>query len=188
MTEGTQNAQANLQLSEKDMRRKTPIKVKKLGHVVFHVSDIERSTKFWTEIMGFVISDRNERGTVFLHCGSDHHIIGLSAAKEQYAQPTKDQVGLDHCAFEVGNVAELFKIRDFLKAKGVEIHYEGRRGVGGNLGIEFCDPDGFSIEVYAAMDQIGWDGKTRPSDQWYRALTLEEAVEKPMPGQIIGNE
>ena len=31
----------------------TPVKVKKLGHVVFTVSDIERTTKFWTEIMDF---------------------------------------------------------------------------------------------------------------------------------------
>ena len=31
----------------------TPVKVKKLGHVVLTVSDIERTVKFWTEIMGF---------------------------------------------------------------------------------------------------------------------------------------
>ncbi|MGH7844304.1 MAG: VOC family protein, partial [Candidatus Binatia bacterium] len=37
---------------------KTPIKIKKIGHVVLSVSDIERSTKFWTEIMGFKFSDR----------------------------------------------------------------------------------------------------------------------------------
>ena len=44
----------------------TPVKVKKLGHVVFTVSEIERTTRFWTEIMGFQVSDRNERGMVFL--------------------------------------------------------------------------------------------------------------------------
>ena len=58
----------------------TPIKVRKLGHVVFRVSDVERSTRFWTEIMGFSISDRNERGMVFLRHGSDHHSIALAAA------------------------------------------------------------------------------------------------------------
>jgi len=26
----------------------SPIKIKKIGHVVLSVSDIERSTKFWT--------------------------------------------------------------------------------------------------------------------------------------------
>jgi catechol-2,3-dioxygenase len=35
---------------------KSPIKIKKIGHVVLSVSDIERSSKFWTEIMGFKFS------------------------------------------------------------------------------------------------------------------------------------
>lgn len=52
-------------------RSKTPIKVKKIGHVVFNVSDVERSTRFWTEIMGFKVSDVNERGMVFLRNALD---------------------------------------------------------------------------------------------------------------------
>ena len=47
------------------MPSETPVNVKKLGHIVFTVSDIERTTRFWTEIMGFQVSDRNERGFVF---------------------------------------------------------------------------------------------------------------------------
>jgi len=44
------------------------------------------------------------------------------------------------------------------------------------------DPDGFSIELYASMDQIGADGKSRPAEQWRRAKSLEEAVAHPLPG------
>jgi len=91
-------------------------------------------------------------------------------------------VGFDHMALEVPTVSELFKIREFLKSKGVEIFYEGRRGPGGNPGLEFYDPDGFKIEIYSAMDQIGTDGKSRPANEWKRATTLEEAVENPLPG------
>ena len=163
-------------------REQTPVKVKKLGHVVFHVSDIERSTRFWTEIMGFEVSDRNEHGMVFLRNGSDHHTIGLTPAKEKVDLPNRDQVGFDHCALEVGSVSELFKVREFLRAKGVKIVYEGRRGPGCNPGVEFLDPDGFNIELYACMDQIGWDQKSRPADQWRRASSLEEAVENPVIG------
>ncbi|MCZ6849271.1 MAG: VOC family protein, partial [Alphaproteobacteria bacterium] len=36
------------------------IKVNKLGHMVYEVSDIERSVKFWTEVMGFEETDRND--------------------------------------------------------------------------------------------------------------------------------
>ncbi len=34
-----------------DHHEATPVRVKKLGHIVFTVSDIERSTAFWTEII-----------------------------------------------------------------------------------------------------------------------------------------
>ncbi len=160
----------------------TPVHVRKLGHVVLRVSDIERSTRFWTDIMGFQISDRNELGMVFLRYGSDHHTIALAPAKENPGLPAKAQVGFDHCAFEVPTVADLFKIREFLRSKGITISFEGRKGPGCNPGVEFLDPDGYLIEVYACMDQIGWEGKSRPPDQWRRAHSLEDAVSNPVPG------
>ena len=36
--------------------------------------------------------------------------------------------------------------------------------------------------MYAAMDQIGTDGRSRPANEWSRATTLEEAVNNPLPG------
>ena len=122
-------------------RQGTPVNVKKLGHVVFTVSDLERTTRFWTEIMGFQVSDRNERGMVFLRNGSDHHTVALVPAETRREPPGEGQPGFHHCALEVGSVSELFRIRDFLRGKGVPIVYEGRRGPGGNPGIEFKDPD-----------------------------------------------
>lgn len=160
----------------------SPVKVKKIGHVVFRASDIEASTKFWTDVMGFKISDRNEIGMVFFRTGSDHHTIALAPAKSANEDGSKDSPGFDHCAMEVGSVGELFKIRDHLKKHGVPIVFEGRRGAGCNVGVEFLDPDGNMIELYASMDQIGWEGESRPSEQWRRAKTLEEAVENPVAG------
>jgi len=159
----------------------TPIRIKKIGHVVLSVSDIERSSKFWTDVMGFKFSDKNEGGMRFFRNSTDHHTIALVQATEKNELPKRGQVGFDHMALEVPTVSELFKIRDFLKSKGVEIFYEGRRGPGGNPGLEFYDPDGFKIEIYSAMDQIGTDGKSRPANEWNRATTLEEAVANPLP-------
>ena len=99
--------------------------------------------------------------------------------------PTQEQVAVLSAlqpALEVASVSELFKVRDFLRSKGVEIFYEGRRGPGGNPGVEFYDPDGYKIEIYSAMDQIGTDGRSRPANEWKRATTLEEAVSNPLPG------
>ncbi|MGH7795546.1 MAG: VOC family protein [Candidatus Binatia bacterium] len=160
----------------------SPIKIKKIGHVVLSVSDVERSTKFWTDIMGFNFSDKNENGMVFFRNATDHHSVALIQATEKNKLPERGQVGFDHMAMEVATVSELFKIREFLKSKGVTIFYEGRRGPGGNPGLEFYDPDGYKIEIYASMDQVGPDGRSRPSSEWKRATTLEEAVQNPLPG------
>lgn len=173
---------AKVQLQPSKEQQETPVQVKKIGHVVLSVSDIERSSKFWTEIMGFKFSDQNERGMRFFRNATDHHTIALLQATEKNELPKRGQVGFDHVALEVGSVSELFKIRDFLKSKGVKIFYEGRRGPGGNPGVEFYDPDGYQIELYASMDQIGPEGKSRPSNEWKRATTLEEAVANPLPG------
>src|SRR4029453_13758111 len=123
--------------------------------------------------MGFKFSDKNEHGMAFFRTSTDHHTVALV--------PTQGPVGFYHMALEVATVSELFKIRDFLKSKGVTIFYEGRRGPGGNPGLEFYDPDGYKIEIYSAMDQIGTDGKSRPANEWSRATTLEEAVNNPLP-------
>ena len=77
-------------------RTETPVKVRKIGHVVFNVSDVERSTRFWTEIMGFKVSDVNERGMVFLRNASDHHAIALFPSKEDKGQPEPGQVAFNH--------------------------------------------------------------------------------------------
>jgi catechol 2,3-dioxygenase-like lactoylglutathione lyase family enzyme len=159
---------------------KTPIKVRKLGHLVYEVSDIERSTRFWTEVMGFEVSDVNEIGMVFLRYGGDHHSIALVPSKKSQRPPEDAGLQFHHLAMEVGSVDELFAARDFLRAKGVEIVYEGRRGPGGNIGVEFRDPDGYVFEIYANMDQTREDGRSRPSSQWKRARSLEEAIANPL--------
>ncbi|GAA2816965.1 VOC family protein [Kribbella solani] len=160
----------------------TPVKVRKLGHLILRVRDIEVSTRFYTEVMGFTVSDRNEHGYVFLRCAADHHVLGLAPADEDNPLPDKSrrQRGFDHCAFEVGSLAELIEIRDFLHARGVPIVFEGRKGPGCNPGLEFLDPDGYDVELYTGMDQIGWDGKARPAEQWRRVRSLEEAAANPV--------
>ena len=160
----------------------TPVRVKKLGHVVLRVSDVERSTRFWTDILGFSVSDRNEHGMVFLRNASDHHTIALAPGAEHPGLPPRQQVGFDHLAMEVDSVRDLLAIRDFLRANDVPIVFEGRRGPGSNPGVEFLDPDGFMIELYAQMDQIGSDGRSRPPEEWRRARSLEAALADPPPG------
>src|ERR1700682_4006512 len=87
----------------------TPIQVKKLGHYVYEVSDIERSTRFWTELLGFHISDRNERGMVFLRNAGDHHTIALMPSEHANRSGPEDGLRCSHLAMEVADVESLFK-------------------------------------------------------------------------------
>ena len=47
-------------------------KPKRIGHLVLNVKDLEASTKFYTDILGFQVSRQRETGT-FLTCGKIHH-------------------------------------------------------------------------------------------------------------------
>lgn len=159
----------------------TPIAVRKLGHLVYEVSDIERTTAFWTEILGFSVSDRNEFGMVFLRTAGDHHSIALVPSKKPNLAPPDAGLRMHHLAMEVDNIDVLFRARDFLRARGIPIDFEGRRGPGGNIGLEFFDPDGYMFEIYCGMDQVGPDGHTRPATQFNRVTSLEDAVAQPLP-------
>ena len=157
----------------------SPIRVKKIGHLVYEVADVDRSVKFWTEMLGFKVSDRNEFGMVFLRTNSDHHSIAIMKGK---GDARRDQgLRIDHLAFELGSMAELIAARDFLKAHGVPVTWEGRRGPGGNPGFHCLDPDGYEFELYCDMDQIDERGLSRPPEQWSRVNSLEEAAAKPLP-------
>ena len=69
-----------------------------------------------------------------------------------------------------------------LRQHGIEFIYEGRRGPGSNPGLEFLDPDGHALELYADMDKVDWEnGTSRPAEQWRRAQSLEEVVANPLP-------
>jgi len=159
----------------------SPIKVNKLGHFVYEVTDVERTAKFWSEVMGFEETDRNEIGMVFFRCGPDHHAIGLKPGKAQ-SRPAKDEaLKMEHLALEVDNLDVLFKARDYLEANNIPVVFQGRKGAGGNAALHFCDPDGYEIELYCGMNQIGADGKLRPEEQFHRVPTLEEARDNPLP-------
>lgn len=173
------SADMNAVIADEAQPGVTPIRVKKLGHLVYEVSDVERSRKFWTEVLGFNVSDTNEHGMVFLRTNSDHHGIGLKPS-ESKSRPERG-LQVEHLALEVENVAALIEARNYLRDRGVEIVWEGRKGAGCNIGVTFLDPDGYEFELYCNMDQVGEGGRTRPPSQFRRADSVEEAIAKPLP-------
>ncbi|HOK47215.1 MAG TPA: VOC family protein, partial [Bryobacteraceae bacterium] len=50
----------------------------KIGHVHLKVADIDRSLRFYRDVLGFEITQQYGRSAVFLAAGEYHHHIGLN--------------------------------------------------------------------------------------------------------------
>jgi len=161
-----------------------PFRIGKLGHVVINVRDVARSVRFYTELLGFEVSDiypdeMVPGGMAFLRCNPDHHGIALVGSMSAAAE----NVELNHIAFEVATLEEVLRARDHLRDHGVAIDFEGRRRAGCQLAVEFRDPDGHRLEIYWGIDQIGSDGQLRPPSEWKGARSPEDAIADPVRGQ-----
>jgi len=158
--------------------------ISKVGHVVLQVNDLEKATAFYTQVLGFKVSDVYPEemmpgGMVFLRCNTDHHCLALVGAGDGKNANRE----LHHLAFEVPTLAEVIRARDRLRAHGARIDFEGRRRAGCQIAVEFRDPDNHSLEIYWGVDQVGSDGRVRPSSEWHGVRSLEEAIANPVPGQ-----
>jgi catechol 2,3-dioxygenase-like lactoylglutathione lyase family enzyme len=172
---------------EGSSRMTAPFAVRKLGHAVIYVSDVARSRRFYTEVLGFKISDdyppsMSPEGFVFLRCNGDHHCLALVGGGAAGDGKRGDKT-LHHLAFELATLDEVFRARDHLKKQGIQFTFEGRRRAGCQVSVEFLDPDGHHLELYWDVDQIGSDGRARPAEEWRPTQTLEEAVRVAPRGQ-----
>jgi catechol 2,3-dioxygenase len=161
-----------------------PFRIGKLGHVVLNVRDVERSARFYTELLGFEVSDVYPEemvpgGMVFLRCNPDHHGIALVGSLKEPAT----NADLNHIAFEVATLEEVVRAHDHLRRHGVEIDFAGRRRAGCQIAVEFRDPDNHRLEIYWGIDQIGSDGHVRPPSEWKGARNLADAIGDPVRGQ-----
>src|SRR5579875_3965050 len=116
-----------------------PFEIQKLGHVVVRVRDLQRSVDFYTKVLGLKISDvypedKMPGGMVFLRFNTDHHGVALVGGAELGESTT-----LNHFAFEVATLDEVFRARDWLREHGVTITFEGRRRAGCQIAVEFLD-------------------------------------------------
>ena len=157
--------------------------LRKLGHVVLNVTDLERSVRFYTEVLGLAISDRYPDsmvpgGMVFMRCNADHHGVALVGGARG-----SESSSLNHFAFEVATLDEVLRAHEHLRWHGVEIDFAGRRRAGCQIAVEFRDPDGHRLEIYWGIDQIGSDGYVRSPDEWKGARSLAEAIADPVRGQ-----
>lgn len=130
------------------------VKPQDLNHVVINVSDLERAQRFYTEILGFRVSDWIKDFMTFLRCNPNHHSLALKLGEP----------GLDHAAFTTVDWDELSRGVYYLGDHGVaRVWGPGRHGPGNNLFSYFRDPEGNIVEYTAEVIQVD-DASWRPHE------------------------
>jgi catechol 2,3-dioxygenase len=121
---------------------------KEIGHVVLNVTDVERSTKFYRDVVGFQVARYRPNGTgAFLTCGVIHHNLALFKAPPGAQPPQKGQIGLNHFAFKVESYAALQAAHQRLVAAGATIDHIVDHGM--TRSVYFLDPDGIEMELFS---------------------------------------
>lgn len=132
----------------------------RLQHIVFASTDIERMLAFFTEVVGFTLSDRveDEAGalrTVFMRCSEEHHSLAVFAAGTN--RP-------DHHCYEATEWSIIRDWADHFSRQQIQLKWgPGRHGPGDNLFIFIHDPDGNWVEVSAELERVEPD---RPVGNW----------------------
>jgi len=125
------------------------IQVQGIDHAALSVEDLERSLKFYTEVLGLKISPRENQkpGTeYFLYCGNS--LIGLIQGDRVGKKHLLEDAGLggNHVSFRIAT-RDFDRFAQELKARGVTITFEKKRERSWSL--YFLDPDGNKLELTA---------------------------------------
>ena len=163
------------------VRLPRPFKLLRLGHFGVNAVDPEASRDFYTRVLGFRVSDPidfggrlppEERGRhgpgvgYFTRHGGDHHsfvifprrvMTALNPHYRDFPEATINQM-----TWQVGSLREVVNGYEWFKKRGNPVLRQGRDLPGSNWHFYPPDPDGHINELYYGIEQIGWDGYSKP--------------------------
>src|SRR5215831_2151806 len=127
-------------------RRPAGIATLKLGHVAYRVKDVQQVVKFYTDLLGFRVSDWRDDTFAFLRCGPDHHSVNFVV---------DDVPQLHHIAFEVKDWPEIQRAAEWLAKNDIRLVWgPGRHIIGHNIAIYHRNADKVRVEFFTEMDQM----------------------------------
>ncbi len=155
-----------------------PFKIRRLGHFGFDNVAMAESFAFYTDLLGFRLSDildfnrvardkktiegRGDTNGYMLRYGTDHHAFALFPRRVRQAlnqrANTNPEVTTNQITFQVGSLREIVEGHDYFKSHGIEIQRAGRDPLGSNWHTYVYDPDDHVAELYYGIEQVGWDG------------------------------
>ena len=143
-----------------------------IHHIRLAVTDVERSTAFYTEVLGFEVAvpgpppaedqghdaivDSLQGGVILVHEGM---FFGLRPVDEERADGRRPlrplRVGLDHLSFAAPTRAALDEAVQLLDERGVEHGPIRDLAPLGLSFLAFFDPDGIALELSAPIADAG---------------------------------
>lgn len=135
--------------------RSRAIKPKKLGHCVVGTTNLEATTGFFVDGLGFKLSDRIGDQGAFMRCSVDHHNVLALAAPVNF---------LHHTSWQVDDIDDIGRGAKAMLAGRPERHVWGlgRHHAGSNFFWYLKDPAGNFSEYYSDMDCIPEDEIWKP--------------------------
>jgi catechol 2,3-dioxygenase-like lactoylglutathione lyase family enzyme len=176
-----------------------PFKIRRLGHFGFDNVNMAEGVKFYTELLGFRVSDVLDFGRLnkdgfpglgetrgfFMRHGTDHHSFVLFPRRVRQAMnrhPGQNpEVTTNQITFQVGNLREVVEGHNWLVANGVGMERAGRDLLGSNYHTYLYDPDDHIVELYYGVQQIGWDQLSKPVFTTYKRWPV--VAELPQPAE-----
>jgi glyoxylase I family protein len=125
-----------------------------VNHVDLVVSSIERSLRFYTELLGPLGFDKvaevdGERGETIWYIGGPGSSVGLRQAQSESPPYDRYRLGLHHLAFEAPSRAVVDERAEWVRGQDVELESEPQEYTysEGYYAVFFYDPDGLKLEI-----------------------------------------
>ena len=144
----------------------TVTKIERLGHVVINVADFDLAMHWFTEKLGFKVSDFVPGFAAFLRAFPNplHHSFAVLTGTEDH---------LNHVNFMVKDIDDVGSAMNRMKKNEVEIVFgPGRHQPSESIFLYFLDPDRMTVEYSFGME-------TFPENSAREARLLE-----PVPGTL----
>ena len=157
-----------------------PFKIRRLGHFGFNLAKMEDGVRFYSDLLGFRISDvidfsRRAKDPAqvaglgdphgyFTRYGTDHHAMVLFPKRVREALGRRDKPGVtvNQITWQVGSLAEVGSAIRWFTEQGIKQQRSGRDMPGSNWHTYLFDLDGHSNELYYGIEQVGWNGHSKP--------------------------
>ena len=136
------------------------MKIRELGHIVLYVRDLERSRRFYGEVLGWdeIAGDvpLGVPAAAFTSGRTHHELLLIEVGPSTAPIPKGRRLGLYHFGLKVGDSDDdLREVVEHLAAHGVPINGASDHTVTHSLYIS--DPDGNEIELYVdALPREEW--------------------------------